>query len=449
MPKRDMRWLMRQGQTWYAVVEVPAKLRATLGKRRIKRTLDTPDLNVARVRRLPVVAKMQAALRNAQAEVQGDPLTVEALEWRAALKEFDAQGDGGSVGEAPDVREQLADRAYALDEQRGLTVATAFHNLATGKTTLIDTYIDAWLADGGVGGGALEERTIKERRRALAKFQAWLGVSKIAPTVEAVTAKVAGRYVSEAMLPSGRSVVTIIKALGALSGYWRWLIKRGNLPYGSTDPWQGQAPMKRKSDGSGRDAERAFTDEEVARLLADPPGDTFPDFLRIAALTGMRREEIGQLTVADCAGGVFVIRDGKTDAAARRVPVHSALAALVTARMTGKVSGAFLFDEIRSKNPERTDPLGKMFIRYRRSLGIQEGSGRRSQVNFHSLRRWFITSAVNAKQPPHMVSLVVGHTEGRKGMTLGRYWAGADDAALREVVEAVKLPTLATPATAP
>jgi hypothetical protein len=63
--------------------------------------------------------------------------------------------------------------------------------------------------------------------------------------------------------------------------------------------------------------------------------------------------------------------------------------------------------------------------------GIQEGNGRRSRVNFHSLRRWFITTAINAGQPTHIVSLVVGHKEGRKGMTLGRYWQGADDPLLR------------------
>ena len=71
---------------------------------------------------------------------------------------------------------------------------------------------------------------------------------------------------------------------------------------------------------------------------------------------------------------------------------------------------------------------------------MQDGEGRRSLVNFHSWRRWFVTKAVNAGQPAHIVALVVGHREGRKGMTLGRYWQGADDDALRACVEAVKLP---------
>jgi hypothetical protein len=108
-----------------------------------------------------------------------------------------------------------------------------------------------------------------------------------------------------------------------------------------------------------------------------------------------------------------------------------------------KGTDAYLFDELRSQNSERSDPIGKLFTRYRRSLGIQDGTGRRTLVNFHSFRKWFVTRAVSAGQPPHIVSLVVGHKEGRKGMTLGPYWHGADDAALRACVEAVKLRTQA------
>ena len=66
-------------------------------------------------------------------------------------------------------------------------------------------------------------------------------------------------------------------------------------------------------------------------------------------------------------------------------------------------------------------------MRHRRACGLQDGEARRSLLNFHSLRRAFITLAINAGQPPHLVSLVVGHAEGRKGMTMGRYYAGPSD----------------------
>jgi integrase len=112
------------------------------------------------------------------------------------------------------------------------------------------------------------------------------------------------------------------------------------------------------------------------------------------------------LTVADSTGGVFVVRSGKTAAAARRVPSHSALSPIVETRMKGKPADAHLFHELRSARS--TGPTRCMaFTRYRCSLGIQEGAGRRSMVNFHSFRRWFVTTAMNAGCVPDMLSLVV------------------------------------------
>jgi len=229
----------------------------------------------------------------------------------------------------------------------------------------------------------------------------------------------------------------------------KWLVRQRQtwfaVPEEARHPWTGQVPSRPHKDANGAAEQRAFTEDELRRLLTGPTDQTLRDFMSVAALTGLRREEIGQLTVGDCADRVFVVRNGKTASARRRVPIHSGLVALVARRIQGKSASAFVFQELRSKNAERTDPIGKAFTRYGRQFGIQDGTGRRSRVNFHSFRRTFITSAVNAGQPPHVVSLVVGHTEGRKGMTLGRYWQGADDPMLRACVESVRLPEGVSP----
>ena len=54
--------------------------------------------------------------------------------------------------------------------------------------------------------------------------------------------------------------------------------------------------------------ERPFTDAELLRLLASPPDATLADFMLTGALTGMRREEIGRLTVADGTHGVIIVQ---------------------------------------------------------------------------------------------------------------------------------------------
>lgn len=441
----DNRYLVRQRQTWFVVVEVPPSLRKRLG-RRLKRTLKTRDIHVARARRFRVVAEVKELIEAARQGKDGSTIEQEALAWREALTAAE-NGDtaGGSFPRDEDpadfIHGLIVERIERLESRRSTEPdAATFAGIALGTATPLSLYVDQWLSEGALKGAALKERTKAERRRAVEKLGDWLRRAKLPNTVEAITRRVAGRYVSEELVPSGRDPVTIGKSIRILSTFWSWLQRRGHLPEDARNPWAGQAPRKTANDSTGINAERAFTDEEVGRLLASPPSATLGDFIKVGALTGMRREEIGRLTVADCAGGIFIVREGKTAAAARRVPIHSQLASLVETRTRGKAPDAFLFDELRSKNTERTDPIGKAFTRYRRDLGIQEGTGRRSLVNFHSLRRWFITAAVNAGQPPHMVSLVVGHQEGRKGMTLGRYWQGAQDDALRAVVEAVRLP---------
>jgi integrase len=149
--------------------------------------------------------------------------------------------------------------------------------------------------------------------------------------------------------------------------------------------------------------------------------------------------------VSDCGGGTFNIRDTKTKAGERRVPIHAHLRPIVAARLKGKQPDAFLFDELKAspgRERERTAKASERFTEYRRAIGIDERDETQRQANadFHSFRRWFITKAEQAGQPPHIISAVAGHAEGRQGMTLGRYSKGPSEEQLRAVVESVQLP---------
>ena len=166
--------------------------------------------------------------------------------------------------------------------------------------------------------------------------------------------------------------------------------------------------------------------------------------MRIGALTGMRLEEIARLRVKDTAGGEFDIRQAKTKAGVRRVPIHPALEPLVVRRTAGKAPEAYLFDELKDPPPggkrERSSKASERFTAYRRAIGIEERgeNQRQSNVDFHSFRRWFITKAEQAGQPPHVISWVVGHE--RAGETLGRYSGGPATDQMKAVVAAVQLP---------
>ncbi|WP_199085877.1 hypothetical protein [Bosea sp. ASV33] len=86
--------------------------------------------------------------------------------------------------------------------------------------------------------------------------------------------------------------------------------------------------------------------------------------------------------------------------------------------------------------------MSAYFHRLRLDAGVDdrpEGGGV-SRVNFHSFRRWFISQAILASQPPHVVRQVVGHEQPKNDPTLGVYFKGDLSQAKRVCVEAVKLP---------
>jgi integrase len=167
----------------------------------------------------------------------------------------------------------------------------------------------------------------------------------------------------------------------------------------------------------------------------------------------MRVAEIAALRVRDVAGGAITVRKGKTIAAARTVPIHPDIAAILAGRAKGKPADAHVFDELptqRSAARSRASPVSQAFTRARRALGVDERieGMRQSAVDFHSFRRWFIRKAVDALEcgatgfTPWTIADVVGHsTEDMPlAMTMGRYPGRATLRARRRCVEAVRLP---------
>ncbi|WP_375276179.1 hypothetical protein [Methylorubrum thiocyanatum] len=232
--------------------------------------------------------------------------------------------------------------------------------------------------------------------------------------------------------------------------------KRGHV---EGNPWTKQSLSNKDRDRRKRGSElgetdkRPFTDDEVLKLLTGIPDPLLNDFCRVAALTGMRRDEMANLQVRHIQRDVIRVPGTKTAAAVRDVPLHPDLVTLVARRCTGKTTDGFLFDEL----PEQANaargrgaPITQSFTRRRRTLGVDDTpqGERQSRVDLHSWRRWFIRRAVRALEEGAQgftawtIADVVGHSneDGPLAMTMGRYPGRADHKALRACVEAVRLP---------
>jgi integrase len=259
--------------------------------------------------------------------------------------------------------------------------------------------------------------------------------------LQAITRKVALGFRDGLPSVAGRlSPVTLNKYVHRLSAYWKWLVEREHV---EANVWAGlsvKGPPARHDE-----REREFTEEEMLKLLGGPATQQMHDLMRIAALTGARLDAIVDLKARDVRDGLFIFKPQKKERGPRGVPIHRDLVEIIRRRTTGKAPDDDVFPEWpapkkKGSQRERSFKASNAFTDYRREVGVDDvlPGKRRSRVNFHSFRRWFITMAERADQPESIIAVVVGHK--RTGMTLGVYSGGPLMEQARRCVEAVNLP---------
>jgi site-specific recombinase XerD len=159
-----------------------------------------------------------------------------------------------------------------------------------------------------------------------------------------------------------------------------------------------------------------LTDAQV-RVLVEHSGDKpvwFRWFLLMALYSGARRSELARLTkddirrCPDTGRYYFVVKEGKTKAARRAVPIHDRLLQLGFMDWV-EAQDDKLF-KVAFQNPNRvTDLFGS-------TLGVKT-SDHGDRLVFHSVRHTFITKARAAGNDTVLVQQVVGHEKRGAGQT--------------------------------
>lgn len=439
----DKRYLMQKTAhgVWYVSVDVPRSCRDVLKKKRIVQSLKTRDLATAQRLRWQAVAAIKDSLQRDAEAATGQPnadLTAWAVELQQELRSIpaNAREDRAMLQEA------ISARASEVEDRQGEAVAVQFYKIATGQADPITAHLDRYLSTAGMAA-----RTNADARTAVTELVAWLQSTSRPETVQGFDSRTAGEFRDGFLVPVKKHVRTINKKISLLSGYWRWMAKAGIVPADTSSPWSGKSLPKPKSWQQGPDeqhAPRPFTDEEVKTLINGDADADIADLIRIAALSGMRLEEIGQLRVKDCAGGLFDIQKSKTKAGRRKVPIHSGLTAIIERRTKGQPEDAYIFPDFEASGWDnaRTMAVSKRFRTYRLGLKIDdkpEGQ-RRSRIDFHSFRRWFAKKCEEAGQQQTIVARVMGHEIGLT-ITFGTYSQAKPLDLMRECVESVRLPS--------
>lgn len=354
-------------------------------------------------------------MRDREAEIAGEGARYETVE--------DEDGEGAVVEIVTKTARERAD---------------AFGAVARGTATSIGLHHPAFMAT-----LKIKARSLSDDPRALKILLDWCVARDVPPYLERIDVKTAVLFMDEMEAFTGLGWATATKYLGRLRRYWAYLVKRSHVDRNVFADLHLERPSVAHDE-----EERAFTDVEVQRLLMGEPEDEgMTDVMLVAALTGARLDAVIDLRVGECADGWFTFKAQKSEKTPCDVPIHPELRALVARRVKGRAPGDDFFPEWPAPKAEgsireRSAYFSKRFTKYRRDLGIDdvvEGK-RRSLVNFHSFRRWFITKSERAGVDGDLLAAVVGHK--RSGLTLGRYSEGPEMVAAMGAVAKVMLPPL-------
>jgi len=390
----DMRNLEFQGKSWRYI----SKRKGV----RIHRKLDTDSLTTAR--------RMRDDFERTGMWENVDSIIKEGLAARAA-------GDGRYMARV----EELASKGE-------VEKADLLRDVARGKTP-IDTALRKW--HGSRKGAMLKDRTRADHQTAVDRLDTWLGAQGIGRYIEIVTPDHAEDYARH-LESTGTHPRTANKHLNSLRSLW-------TQAKASPNPWSGVS----LDESTVVQRERPFSDHEVRALLT---GDCDPEMRLVIVLglvTGARLDELFRLKGADIRDGVAYIFNSKRKGAPtqRPVPLHDSVRATIEVRAKAVGTDGYLFEgKDTGWDGARSMAFSKRFATYRVNCDVDdtpEGQ-RRSAVNYHSARRWFVTQLEGAGVEWTVIQRLIGHKIGNLAGDV--YSGGGNLRVMREAIAKIELP---------
>ena len=439
----DSSYLMQKGHTWYARLMVPKQYREQLGRTKYQVSLGTRDKAEANRRKHAVIADLQRRLEAEIQELSRGPQTARGMLARAEAERRLADS-GESSQEDADISFDVAVDAFLEGEARRrgrdedghpllsdeeVRIIRAAHQTVAGTGgLLLERAAELYLAE---IAATVRNQTVREKQRGLVRFSNWLGGGR---TVDSITRRLAGQYVTQVVAKSGRQPKTQRDEVGHLSAFFGWLERRGEI---EGNPFHRVSGSIRGSTRGTAPKRRPWGAEELAGLLRGiPAGDPLWPMVAIAVYSGMRREEVVNLRVEDVSGDFWSVRAGKTRSAVRTIPIHPVIQPLVESLSERSDDGYLVTGLLTGGDDNKRGHLvGKRFGSLRRRLGYTDEG-----LNYHTLRNSFIHRCEEAKLPLPTVKQLVGHS--RTDITYGVYSPGVSRDSLREAMESVSYGSL-------
>jgi len=427
----DKQHLKRRHNVYWVRVWVPKPVRGILGKSELWKNLYTTDLAEANRKKHRVVAELMEVIEQAKRDLDG---TLDKLSREEKLKEFALEftrkSDATNNNDDEDVEdffeEAIAAETYKLyGNKEGEELinfnhpeSNAIENNPSAVRALIDSYkihnhehvpITAvskiFLSE---ESKSLKPSSFRRKQKHIDQFIKWSGNRNISK----ITKKITGDYVTSIISKQQPAYDTLRNIVADISSLFSWAEGRG---YIDRNPFYKLKLPRAKKRTQKR---RPWTNEEIMWFIGSSAiGKNEFTATVVGMYSGMRLDEICNIQDKHVFDGCFHVDEGKTEAAARVIPVHPLIKPLLEP-MSGTFGKGYLIDGIKGGgyDKKRSWNFQKKLGKLRKKIGIPEG------VVFHTLRNTFVTRMENLGIPRNHISQLMGHED--SNMALDRYSAG-------------------------
>lgn len=397
-------YLEKRRQGWYAVLDVPTSIQSKIGKKRLVRSLGTQSLREAEDAKHGVIAEWKQLFAAVKA---GGDSSLEAARAEAAI--FAREWREKAHLNPEDFEIGLSEYADRMEHRFGEAMSAELTRTIRGSDLVLADHAEAYLAQ-----LSSTPKTIDIRRNELRAFTRRF---KLASDVSSRELKAWFRDLTSV---EGLAVKTQQRYLSTARGYWEWLSDEEILSSG-VNPFLGLTLAKAKASetkANSKTSRKPFSQGDLRRLLeaAIEKDREVAQLIWLGMWTGARIEELCSLQLAEVFDEHIAIKDAKTQAGEREIPIHPALQPLVQSLRSRSHDGYLLSGLSPNKYGDRSNAVGKRFGRLKQSLGYGP------EYVFHSIRKSAITEMENLGVPENVAARIHGHK--LQTMSYGHYSGG-------------------------
>jgi len=391
----DKRYLLLRKRGWYVRYAIPQKAQHYFGKTEFVVSLKTRSLEEAKIRKLRYLESFSNAINSylSHSNIDGvfqdspEPLSI------ATYKHSPNQN-------YPDLKESnLEIKRFRLsillgeflgEQSKVLTKYTCLR-----KQNNIENLIE-FLGD--ININSLDKPTFRE-------------------------------YFDQEIVPQNLSRNTVLGKLNDIGSLFNWALRRGIIQSNPLKGFGATLPLPRKTN-SHHDANQPLSRRMLFDLLCHiQEEDELFNTTLLGIYTGMRIEEICRLKTTDIESECLLIREGKTQSAPRKIPIHKSILPLI-ATMIASTQDGYLIEGLKIYRGKRSHSISKRLGTRRKQLGFDRG-----KYTFHSLRANFVTELDNQGVDLSIIQSLIGHRQ--QSLVRSIYSGGPKIEKLREIVNKI------------